>query len=112
MFRHADAGHYNDQHPKGTKFSIPELRKAREEWHKIVKEHKILAPANTSEHFHFRHMVLRDYATALEIFSGDLKEFPFPNTILLENNVSAFIKSFINKVVSLLIFIQKINDLE
>lgn len=38
---HTDAGHYNDNHPKGTKFSKPELRKARDEWYKIVLENKI-----------------------------------------------------------------------
>ena len=28
---HADAGHYNTDHPKGTKYSRPELRMAKEE---------------------------------------------------------------------------------
>ncbi len=27
---HADAGHYNKQHPRGTKFTPSELRKARD----------------------------------------------------------------------------------
>ncbi len=92
---HADAGHYNDWHPKGTKFSKPELIKARDEWYKIVKEHTIQAPANTSEHLHFRHMILRDYHVAKEIFSGDLKHFPFQDTLLIQNDILEFINKLI-----------------
>jgi hypothetical protein len=33
---HAAAGHYNDQHPRGTKYSPSELRLARDTWHAIV----------------------------------------------------------------------------
>src|SRR5437016_8716101 len=33
---HCDAGHYNCQHPKGSKFSKAELRKHRNRWHEIV----------------------------------------------------------------------------
>lgn len=93
---HANAGHYNDNHPKGTKYSKPELRKAKEVWHKIVQDHHIQAPSNTSDHFHFRHLILRDYETATEIFSGNLKEFPFPQTILLRNEQLSFCKHFID----------------
>lgn len=91
---HANAGHYNDNHPKGLKYSKPELRKARDTWYRRVAEHNIQAKANTSNHLHFRHMVLQDYQTAIEIFSGDLKEFPFPNSILLSNAILKFISSF------------------
>ncbi len=41
---HSEAGHYNPQHPKGTKFSRPELRKHKEEWFKNVAENKIQMP--------------------------------------------------------------------
>lgn len=94
---HADAGHYNDNHPKGTKFSKPELRKAKDAWFAIVKEHKILAPENTSDHLHFRHMILRDLTTATEIFSGNLKEFPYPSTMLLRNEIFDFVNSLAKK---------------
>lgn len=93
---HTDAGHYNDQHPKGTKFSRPELKLAREKWYKIVQYHHIQAPSNTSDHFHFKHLILRDYQTATEILSGNLKEFPFPQTILLRNEQFSFCKNLID----------------
>lgn len=41
---HADAGHYFAGHPKGSKLSPPELKKHKEEWLKIVNEHKITDP--------------------------------------------------------------------
>lgn len=35
---HAEVGHYNDQHPRGRKFSEGELRKHRDTWFSKVKE--------------------------------------------------------------------------
>lgn len=35
---HAEAGHYNSAHPKGTKYSSAELRKHRDRWYKAIKE--------------------------------------------------------------------------
>ena len=35
---HAEAGHYNSEHPKGTKYSSAELRKHRDRWFKAVQE--------------------------------------------------------------------------
>lgn len=34
---HADAGHYNSLHPKGTKYSSCELRKHRDNWYQSVE---------------------------------------------------------------------------
>ena len=41
---HADAGHYNPNHPRGTKFSPEELRLARLIWHCAVSMNKIEMP--------------------------------------------------------------------
>ncbi len=35
---HADAGHYNTKHPKGTKYSPSELRMHRDKWFSAMKE--------------------------------------------------------------------------
>ena len=52
---HSDAGHFNNRHPKGSKFSIPELRKARDSWYKFVRENsipeKIISIVSISEIF-------------------------------------------------------------
>ena len=34
---HADVGHYNPNHPKGTKYSESELRMHRERWYDAIK---------------------------------------------------------------------------
>ena len=34
---HSDAGHFNDRHPKGTKFSKQELSKSRDTWYEFIK---------------------------------------------------------------------------
>jgi hypothetical protein len=35
---HAEAGHYNSQHPKGTKYSSSELLRHRESWYRSVEQ--------------------------------------------------------------------------
>ncbi|HPE73298.1 MAG TPA: HNH endonuclease [Candidatus Competibacter sp.] len=34
---HADAGHYNSNHPKGTRYSQSELRKHRDSWYQAIQ---------------------------------------------------------------------------
>lgn len=41
---HADAGHYNSGHPKGSKLSPKELIMHRDKWYEIVETNKILPP--------------------------------------------------------------------
>jgi hypothetical protein len=35
---HAEAGHYNNNHPKGTKYSSAELRRHRDSWYQTVQQ--------------------------------------------------------------------------
>ena len=35
---HAEAGHYNNKHPKGTKYSSSELRLHRDNWYQAVRD--------------------------------------------------------------------------
>ena len=39
---HCNAGHYNPNHPKGSKYSPEELRLARDEWHNSLKKRPIV----------------------------------------------------------------------
>jgi hypothetical protein len=39
---HADAGHYNPTHPKGTKYSSSELRKHRDNWYQTTEKLELL----------------------------------------------------------------------
>ncbi|MDO8545894.1 MAG: HNH endonuclease [Nitrospirales bacterium] len=86
---HADAGHYNEHHPRGTKFSKDELRAARDAWHDIVKRDRILSP-DESDVLYCRYLVCKDSAAFREILAGDLSRLPFKNSLLAENFVLAF----------------------
>ncbi|MBZ9560510.1 HNH endonuclease [Halomonas coralii] len=41
---HADAGHYNPKHPKGTKYSREELKKSKSQWIEMVRNNNIEIP--------------------------------------------------------------------
>lgn len=46
---HADAGHYNPKHPRGSKFSPDELLEARETWHRTVRSQGLSGPEAESQ---------------------------------------------------------------
>lgn len=94
---HAEVGHYNNLHPKGLKYSRKEIRLARDTWYELVKKNNITMPVNQSEHLHFRHLVLRQYDTASQILDGRIDKFPIPNSLFLENDISAFLKFLFKK---------------
>ena len=93
---HSDIGHYNKEHPKGTKFTEKELKLSREKWYEIVKNHNIHMPEDYTDHLNVRHLVLKDYDTAKEIFSGNLSRIPFNNPLIIENEIYEYIRYLIN----------------
>lgn len=93
---HTDAGHYNSEHPRGTKFSPKELLKAKENWFEMVKDNKISIPAKSSQHLHCRHLVLKNAKIAEDVLNGKWAKLPIENTILLKNQVSVQAQEFLN----------------
>jgi hypothetical protein len=91
---HADAGHYNPAHPKGTKFSRSELKRARDEWYRLVREHKV-EPLAKSPRLHCRYYLARQYEAILEIADGDLSNFPEDAPLLVETDVLKFLRKLI-----------------
>ena len=83
---HTDAGHYNPNHPRGTKFSTSELRKAKEEWIATVKRNGIL-PSTEPDALHFRYYICTSYVHLTEILNGDYSVFPFENPMVVRNRV-------------------------
>ena len=83
---HADAGHYNPSHPRGTKFSPAELKKAKENWFHIVKDNNI-QQATDPEKFYCRYYLCKNYEQLVEISQGDLSRFPVENPLLIQNEV-------------------------
>ena len=84
---HADAGHYNPRHPRGTKFSPTELRKAKDSWLSIVSENNIQTSTEPDKLL-CRYYVFEDYETLVNISNGDLSGFPVENALLLRNEVT------------------------
>lgn len=89
---HCDAGHYNNKHPRGSKFSPSELKKHKENWIKIVQENKI--PPKEKSSFHVRHLIIKEVELINEILGRDLRNFPIQNILLFETPIFDFIRSF------------------
>lgn len=87
---HSDAGHYNNNHPKGTKFSINELTRARNQWYYIVKENSIPEKRSFSESIQTRYFVLNSFELLDKIFKGDFSSLNAfsGNKFLKQNDIS------------------------
>lgn len=83
---HADAGHYNPLHPRGTKFSPSELKKAKKQWIDLVKQHDIHEPTEKDKLL-CRYFVCESYDNLCEIDKGDLSAFPVTNPLLAKNEI-------------------------
>ncbi len=90
---HCDAGHYNDQHPRGIKFSPNELRKHRDSWYELVRENRI-EPADQNQ-LHTRYLMCEDLDAVKEVLSGDFSNFPIKDLYLVSNNVSIFFQRLV-----------------
>lgn len=85
---HADAGHYNAMHPRGTRLSQTELRLQRDAWHTIVQTNHIELAGK--DILYCRYLVCNDLYIAHELLKGDLSKCPAPNAFLWANNISTF----------------------
>ncbi|CAA0254792.1 HNH endonuclease [Tenacibaculum maritimum] len=80
---HSDAGHYFAKHPKGTKFSIKELRKHKKSWFNIVEKNSI--PLKNDNIIHSRYLITKEFDLLKEISNKNLNRFPIKNSLLLDN---------------------------
>lgn len=84
---HSDAGHYNDKHPKGIKFSIPELIKARDNWYEFVRKNTLVEKLIISEHIQTSYYVLHSFEALVSILKNDFTSFnKFRKSTYLSNN--------------------------
>ena len=86
---HADAGHYNTRHPRGTKFSRSELRKARDRWYEIVLQNRI---PSTREAVSLlaRYLICKDLRILRDLCGGEFSEIPVTAPRIVPNAVFAF----------------------
>ena len=81
---HSDAGHYHAKHPKGTKFSIEELKKHKVNWFSIVNSNSI--PRKRENQIHARYIITKEFDLIKDICKRDLSRFPIKNCLLFEND--------------------------
>lgn len=93
---HADAGHYNAQHPRGTKFSQSELINAKNNWLKMVKENAIQQPQETDK-FLCRYYVCQHYEDLVQIIQNNLSTFPVKKPLLIRNEILDSLSKIIQK---------------
>lgn len=91
---HADAGHYNIDHPRGTKFSPAELRKTKKNWLNMVQNSNIKEPSEPDKLL-CRYFVCENYENLIEISCGDLSKFPIDNPLLVNNKLLTSLKQII-----------------
>jgi hypothetical protein len=92
---HADAGHYNPQHPRGTKFSPAELRRHRDEWHAIVRGNRIQS-LDTPDILYCRFLLCKNFGSIREVTFGDLSTIPVDQPMLVTNEIREFQKLIVN----------------
>ncbi len=88
---HTDSGHYNPEHPMGTKFSPEELRKQRDSWYEIVKNNGI-SVYEEEELVHCRYYIAREPRIIKKITRGHISRFPVKNILIHDNEILKFQK--------------------
>jgi len=89
---HSDAGHFNDRHPKGSKFSIKELRQSRDKWYEIVRTQSIPEKLDISKHIQTNYYVLHTFEILENVMGNDFSPLnKFRERVLFStNNESKF----------------------
>lgn len=89
---HSDAGHFNNRHPKGSKFSITELIKSRDNWYNYVSENSISEKIIISDQIHTSFFVLDNFEILEKTLNGDFSSInKFRSRIYLAtNHISKF----------------------
>ncbi|NVK64977.1 MAG: HNH endonuclease [Flavobacteriales bacterium] len=92
---HSDAGHYNDKHSKGTKFSPSELKKARSQWYEKVAKDSIPVKLAISDHVQTSYFVLHSFSILEDILEGDYSSMKHyrKNTYLKRNKMMDYWQS-------------------
>jgi len=91
---HADAGHYNSNHPRGTKISPEELREAKNVWQIMVQGNRLDSP-ELEDVAYCRYLLCRSFTAIAEICSGNLSSIPIPYPLLVNNQVAEFQRNIV-----------------
>lgn len=90
---HCAAGHYNANHPRGTKFSPMELRKHRDNWLSMVKNAGTATVSSTNlPNYHVSHLICMDYEAASELIAQATENLPFTVTYFEKTKIEIFMR--------------------
>ena len=84
---HTWAGHYNANHPKGSRYSPDMLRAAKEIWHRLVATGPI---SPTDKLVQVRYVISRDHLVSTRLLEGDLSQSPVKDAMLAGNEIGRF----------------------
>jgi hypothetical protein len=89
---HSDAGHFNNRHPKGSKFSIAELTAARDNWYEFVSTNSMPEKLIISEHIQVSYYVLHTLEILEKVLKDDFSTLNHfrAKVYLSSNEVSSF----------------------
>lgn len=91
---YAGAEYYSPQHPRGTKYSVKEVRRARDRLYQDVTAGRVSTPADLFA-ISLRYLFVHNYEIAMEIAEGDTAGVPLGQTVLaMPNDVSRFYSQF------------------
>ena len=99
---HCAAGHYNKDHPRGTRFSPEELRTQKEEWFRRVAESGIQSLEEEFTCYHVRHLVCTSHDCVREIVEGKKKDLPFSYNYLMKNKIFKCMKKLLREDIRIL----------
>jgi len=84
---HSDAGHFNDRHPMGTKFSKQELIKSRDAWYEFTKSNPSIEKLITSNKIQTSYYVLHSFEVLESVLNNDFSSLnKFKNKVYIANN--------------------------
>lgn len=94
---HSDAGHFNDRHPKGTKFSKQELLKSRDTWYEFIKKNPSVEKILISNIIQTSYYVLHSFDVLESVLNGDFSSInKFRSRVYFaENDISNQWKSIL-----------------
>lgn len=87
---HANAGHYNSKHPRGSKFSRTELKMHRDQWYNQVKNGLF---SETEHSFTQQFFLTNSFDIVSEIVKGDFDRFPLNQVLLLQNDLGKYLQT-------------------
>lgn len=93
---HADAGHYNTEHPRGTKFSPDELRLARDSWH-VTVEHDEIETWDAEDLFYCRYLLCKSFTALSELVRGELSQAPVEAPHLARTEAGEFLANLVKR---------------